>query len=61
MAKSTGKLLVSLEYYGRVIDVLDWGRRVWHNVPKDDRGAIFQPTFLRGVKRMRLSALSEVS
>ncbi|KDR85535.1 hypothetical protein GALMADRAFT_368117 [Galerina marginata CBS 339.88] len=59
MAKSTGRHLVAMEFYSRVVNILDWGRRVWQNVSKDDRGVIFEKTFVRGVKRLRLAALHE--
>ncbi|KAG2128642.1 uncharacterized protein EDB93DRAFT_1184074 [Suillus bovinus] len=43
-----------VQFLKRAIDLLEWGRNVWKNVPKDDRGAIFQDTFLRGVRSLHL-------
>ncbi|RPD81621.1 hypothetical protein L226DRAFT_606904 [Lentinus tigrinus ALCF2SS1-7] len=34
-----------------------WGQNVWKDVPYEDKGAIFKPTFVRGVKCLRLSTL----
>ncbi|KAF8958005.1 hypothetical protein BDZ97DRAFT_1906614 [Flammula alnicola] len=59
LAASTGRRLVAMEYYSRAIDVLDWGRQVWQNVSVEDRGVIFEKTFVRGAKRLRLSAMYE--
>ena len=50
----------ALEYYNRVVEVLEWGRRVWKNETTEDRGIIFQDTFLRGVKCLRLDTLMKV-
>ena len=50
----------AFEYYNRVIEVLQWGRHAWRDASKDDRGAIFQPTFLTGVKCLRLDTLVKV-
>ena len=49
------------EFLLQALDVLEWGRQIWHNIPSDDRGTIFELTFLRGVKNMYLHALMEVS
>lgn len=51
----------ALEFHTRAIEVLEWGRQVWRSVPKDDRGAIFEITFLRGVKSLRLDTMMRVS
>ncbi|RDB28672.1 Small glutamine-rich tetratricopeptide repeat-containing protein beta [Hypsizygus marmoreus] len=47
------------EFYRHVLDVLDWGNRVWKDVPRDDRGTIFDLTFIRGVRRLYLNAIWE--
>lgn len=49
-----------LEFYGQSIDLLEWGRGVWKDVPTEDRGVIFEKTFIRGIRRMYLSALLRV-
>ncbi|KAG0697468.1 hypothetical protein DFH29DRAFT_856926 [Suillus ampliporus] len=43
-----------VQFLKRAIDLLEWGRNIWKNVTKSDRGAIFQDTFLRGVRTMHL-------
>ncbi|KAG2059298.1 hypothetical protein BDR06DRAFT_987265 [Suillus hirtellus] len=43
-----------VQFLKRAVDLLEWGRNVWKNVHKDDRGAIFQDTFLRGVRSLHL-------
>ncbi|KIJ67014.1 hypothetical protein HYDPIDRAFT_26424 [Hydnomerulius pinastri MD-312] len=50
---------VSVELYKRVLELLDWGRQVWKNVSKDNRGAIFESTFVRGVRVLYLDTLME--
>jgi hypothetical protein len=51
---------VEVEFLGYALEVLDWGSRVWKDVPKDDCGAIFQRTFIRGVRSLHIRALMEV-
>ena len=50
----------AIPFYDQAIEVLEWGRQVWRNVPRDDRGAIFEDTFLRGVKCLRLDCYMKV-
>ncbi|KAH9945609.1 hypothetical protein B0H21DRAFT_694091 [Amylocystis lapponica] len=51
----------ALLFYGWTLDVLDWGRLVWKDVPKEDRGTIFEDTSVRGVRCLRLQALMMAS
>lgn len=46
----------AMEYFSQAIGVLQWGRNVWQKVPREQKGEIFDSTFLRGVKRLFLSA-----
>ncbi len=55
------KPIVSVEFLSRVVDVLDWGSRLWQNVSRDDRGCIFDWSFIRGVKRLQIQAIHSVS
>ena len=55
-----GAKSVEVEFLGYALEVLDWGSRVWKDVPKDDRGAIFERTFIRGVRSLHIRALMEV-
>ncbi|KJA28580.1 hypothetical protein HYPSUDRAFT_62222 [Hypholoma sublateritium FD-334 SS-4] len=57
MATLRGQYQTSMEYYSRVVDVLDWGSHIWQNVPTRNRGVIFERTFIRGAKRLQLSAM----
>lgn len=50
-----------MEYYSRITDVLEWGARIWANVDVVERGVVFEKTFIRGVNRMKLSAMYTVS
>ena len=50
----------SPEFYRNAVEVLEWGARVWKDVPKSDRGAIFEPSFIRGVKRLHLKSQMKV-
>ncbi|KAI0334466.1 TPR-like protein [Cubamyces sp. BRFM 1775] len=47
---------LALQYYNNVVGVLEWGAKTWHDVPTEDRGYIFQKTFIRAIKRMRMGA-----
>ncbi|KAG6874372.1 hypothetical protein C0995_015108 [Termitomyces sp. Mi166 len=47
------------EFFSDALQVLEWGSRLWKNVPKSDRGAIFEPSFIRGVKRLYCNFLQE--
>ncbi|KAJ7687386.1 hypothetical protein B0H17DRAFT_687044 [Mycena rosella] len=46
-----------VEFYLRALDLLEWGRRTWPNVPAEDRGIIFEPSFVRGIRRLHLPAV----
>ncbi|KAM5537059.1 hypothetical protein V8D89_009205 [Ganoderma adspersum] len=47
----------ALEFYTSALDLLQWGRVLWKDVPFEDKGSVFQSTFIRGVKGMRLDML----
>ena len=51
----------AVEFHSRVVDVLDWGSRVWADIPREKRGTIFDKTFIRGAKRNLINAIHEVS
>jgi hypothetical protein len=46
--------------YRQALEVLQWGRKEWKDVPTDDRGSMFELTYIRAVKRMYVTALIEV-
>lgn len=51
----------ALEFYTSALDLLQWGRELWKDVSFEDKGAVFQPTFIRAVKGMRLDMLLAVT
>ena len=55
-----GNRAVGSEFYRHILEILEWGRRIWSDVSKEDRGVIFELSFVRGVKRLYLTALHEV-
>lgn len=61
LAGFTGKYATSIEYHSRALEVLEWGERTWQNVPTEQRGVIFSKTFIRGVRRMKLTSMHTVS
>lgn len=60
IANTSGKYRVAIELYTDVVDFLEWGRKFWQHEPEEDRGVIFLPSFIRGVKRLLISALHDV-
>ncbi|EDR15295.1 uncharacterized protein LACBIDRAFT_301385 [Laccaria bicolor S238N-H82] len=57
---STGDRAVGSEFYRHIFEILEWGRRIWSDISKTDRGVVFELSFVRGVKRLYLTALHEV-
>ncbi|KAG2022691.1 hypothetical protein CC2G_000419 [Coprinopsis cinerea AmutBmut pab1-1] len=51
---ATNQRLLADDFYGRALDLCDWGRQQWPDVPRGDRGAIFELSFIRGIKRLKL-------
>lgn len=43
-----------VQYYRRALDLVEWGRTVWKDVPKSNRGVIFEHSFLIGIRSMYL-------
>ncbi len=42
--------------YSDTLDFLEKGRKIWAGVPREDRGAMFDDTFIRGIKVLHLEA-----
>ncbi len=55
-----GQHQAEVEFLSRALDILEWGRERWADVPRSDRGSIFEITFIRGVRNMHLHAMMEV-
>ncbi|THH15973.1 hypothetical protein EW146_g4601 [Bondarzewia mesenterica] len=49
----------SVRLYDKVLAIQRWGRQQWSDVPRDDRGTVFDDTFVRGVRALRLDAYME--
>src|ERR1700683_373815 len=60
VSSSTNQHVTAVELYRRAVEILQWGQRKWKDVPSDDKGSIFEPTYIRGVKRFYMTALMEV-
>jgi stress-induced-phosphoprotein 1 len=43
-----------VEYYRQALDLVEWGRTIWKDVPKSSRGAIFEHSFLIGIRSLYL-------
>ncbi|KAJ7922818.1 hypothetical protein B0H13DRAFT_2655447 [Mycena leptocephala] len=52
-----GVLNGGVEFFKRILDVLEWGRRTYPNVPSEDRGVIFEASFVRGIRRLYIPAV----
>lgn len=60
LAEFTGKYTISMEYYSRALEVLEWGEITWQNMPTKQRGVIFSKTFFRGARRIKLTCMTTV-
>lgn len=47
--------------FRETIKFLDLGRKTWANVPREQRGSVFEPTYSRGIRRLYLELLGVVS
>ena len=61
MANATGRNLAAFEFFSRAVEVLEWGRQIWNDVSVEHRGVVFELSFIRGVRRLQLSCMHEVS
>ncbi|KII85136.1 hypothetical protein PLICRDRAFT_126507 [Plicaturopsis crispa FD-325 SS-3] len=48
-------------YLHWALDVLEWGRKAWKDVPRADKGDMFEPFFIQAVKRLHLLALLDAN
>ncbi|KAK1225865.1 hypothetical protein PQX77_011175 [Marasmius sp. AFHP31] len=53
--------VLQLEYLGRVLEVIRWGRREWNGVPTENRGVVFLESFMYGVQGLHMEAMMKVS
>ena len=50
----------ALGLYRQTLSVLDWGRKEWSKIDRKSRGAIFDSTFVRGVRVLYAHTLLKV-
>lgn len=51
----------ALTHYNAALELLEWGRTgPWKDVPREDKGEIFELHWMRGLRRLRLEALRVV-
>lgn len=55
-----GNCEAALDLLTSALEVLRWGQTIWKDVSDEDKGAIFRPMFVRGVKCLRLNAFMSV-
>ncbi|KAK1230908.1 hypothetical protein PQX77_005986 [Marasmius sp. AFHP31] len=46
-----------LEFLGRALEVMRWGRRKWSGISTEKRGVIFLDSFMHGVQNLHMEAL----
>lgn len=56
----TGRFDSAVEFYSRAIEVLNWGRTTWRDIPSEKRGVVFENTFLRALRSLYLEAYMQV-
>lgn len=44
----------SVRMYDKALAILRWGREQWCDIPREERGTVFDDTFVRGVRHLRL-------
>ena len=50
----------AVEFLSRALEVLRWGLQTWRDVPQEDKGAIFAPSFIQGVHSLYLQVFMKV-
>lgn len=60
LSQGNGQYGQAVGLYKRALAVLDWGRKTWSKASRKERGAIFDSTFVRGVRTMYATALVHV-
>ncbi|KIM88730.1 hypothetical protein PILCRDRAFT_237508 [Piloderma croceum F 1598] len=59
MCASTHQHVTAVELYHRAVEILEWGRQMWSNVPQHTRGPIFDLTYIRAVKRFYMTSIMQ--
>ncbi|KAM5537085.1 hypothetical protein V8D89_009231 [Ganoderma adspersum] len=47
----------ALDFFTSALDLLQWGRDQWKDVSFEEKGEVFRPAFIRGVRSLHLEAL----
>ncbi|KAH9921447.1 uncharacterized protein B0H18DRAFT_1021119 [Fomitopsis serialis] len=56
------RIMRGLTHYNAALELLEWGRTgPWKDVPREDKGEIFELHWMRGLRRLRLEALRVAS
>ncbi len=45
------------DFFTSALDLLQWGNEQWKDVSFEEKGEVFRPAFIRGVKSLHLEAL----
>ncbi|KAJ7492235.1 hypothetical protein FB451DRAFT_1021432 [Mycena latifolia] len=59
LSGSTGSQGVAADYFRNALTVIEWGRETWKDVPRSDRGDIFDVLFMRSVNRLFVAAVMD--
>lgn len=52
--------ITAIELFREAVEILQWGRQKWKDVPSKEKGTMFEPTYIRAVKRIYMTTLIEV-
>lgn len=50
----------AVQFYRGALDLVQAGQKMWKGVSREDRGTIFDTTFVRSVKRKYMLAVADV-
>lgn len=40
----------AIQFYEWALEIIERGRKIWRDVSTDDRGVVFEDTFIRGIR-----------
>ncbi|KAF7307356.1 TPR-REGION domain-containing protein [Mycena indigotica] len=60
IATKRGDHAKAVQHYKRTVEILQWGAAKYPHVHRDDRGAHFEASFIRGVQRLYIPAVIAV-
>ncbi|KAJ6601430.1 hypothetical protein DFH09DRAFT_1490793, partial [Mycena vulgaris] len=59
LSGSTGGQGVAADHFRSALDVIEWGRETWKDVPRSDRGDVFDLLFMRSVRRLFVATVMD--